>query len=361
MKKLLFVSFVDFGRYESGSSVRPQQMEKAFSDLGYEMKLLSGAQNRRKERAQRVAEIILWLDGNRPDFCYIESPSGPIFTGADHRLLKTLKRLQIPTAYFYRDAFWLFPDWWGVSGLKRAILTAMYRRDLRFIKSCCDIVYFPSQSMAEHFDFQDKRPLPPAGENRIIRRDTLFHNVIYVGGLSERYGTPILLKAFDLLNRQFGQNISLTLVCRERERSIIGDRYLNQPWLHVETASGQEQLAPFYTRADLGIYAGKRDLYMDFAVPVKLFEYISYGLPVVTTDCVEAKRIVEQGGFGAVCQDNADSMACAILELYRDPERLKRYAENAAYQLQSRNLWIHRAKQVGEDLETYRGKGQEPL
>jgi len=61
LKNMLFVSFIDFGSFESGSSVRPQQIYQAFLDLGYEVKLLCGAQNKREERTQKVKKILEFL------------------------------------------------------------------------------------------------------------------------------------------------------------------------------------------------------------------------------------------------------------------------------------------------------------
>ena len=38
--KLLYITYIDFGDFRSGSSVRPQMMYRAFKELGCEIKLL---------------------------------------------------------------------------------------------------------------------------------------------------------------------------------------------------------------------------------------------------------------------------------------------------------------------------------
>ena len=76
--KILYITFTDFGELASGSSVRPFRIYNALVNLGHEVKLLEGQQNRRKERRVKVKEIIDWLDENRPDICYVEPPSGPL-------------------------------------------------------------------------------------------------------------------------------------------------------------------------------------------------------------------------------------------------------------------------------------------
>ena len=46
--KVLYITFTDFGELSSGSSVRPFRMYNALVNLGYDVKLLEGQQNRRK-------------------------------------------------------------------------------------------------------------------------------------------------------------------------------------------------------------------------------------------------------------------------------------------------------------------------
>lgn len=109
--KVLYITFTDFGELSSGSSVRPFRMYNAFVNLGLDVKLLEGQQNRRKERRLKVKKIIDWLDDNNPDICYVEPPSGPFFNQIDLKLLKKVHNMGIPIGLFYRDFYWKFPEW----------------------------------------------------------------------------------------------------------------------------------------------------------------------------------------------------------------------------------------------------------
>ena len=92
---ILYITFIDFGEFKSGSSVRPQKMYDAFRQLGHEVKLLEGQQNRRAERKQKTAEILSWLDSHTPDICYVEPPAGPFFNAIDLKLLKKVRLLEV--------------------------------------------------------------------------------------------------------------------------------------------------------------------------------------------------------------------------------------------------------------------------
>ena len=63
LMKLLYITYIDFTENpKSGSAVRPQKMYKAFLEHGVDVKLLECQQNKRKQRKEKVKEILHWLD-----------------------------------------------------------------------------------------------------------------------------------------------------------------------------------------------------------------------------------------------------------------------------------------------------------
>lgn len=350
MPKLLLITFIDFGVMKSGSSVRPQKIYRAFQEAGLEVELLSGLQNRKRERWGRVFREFLKIRRNLPDLCYVEPPSGPFFNFCDHLLLLYLKARHVPIGLFYRDAYWKFADWWQIKGAKRFFLTQMQRFDLFIFRRVCKIVYFPTKTMADLFDLPRKDVLPPAGNDLVLPPHPFTGQALYVGGVSLFYGTDTMLKAFSLLNGPMGRRINLTVVCREKEMGGFFKPYQNAPWLHIAHASGDEALRPYYEACDFALYPSRSDKYMDFCMPVKLFEYLSRGLPVVATSCLETAAFVRKNGFGAVAECNPESLANVIAALCDDPARLKQYRENAVGALRGGNLWKHRVEKIVADL-----------
>jgi glycosyltransferase involved in cell wall biosynthesis len=350
MPKLLLITFIDFGVMKSGSSVRPQRIYEAFKDLGYDVNLLSGLQNRKLERLRRVFKKFLEIRKNLPDFCYVEPPSGPFFNFCDHLLLIYLKIKGVPIGLFYRDAYWLFADWWPVKGAKAFFLRLMHRFDLFVIKRTCKVVFFPTKSMADLFDMTHKGVLPPAGFDFVTNSHPVYRNALYVGGVTGFYGTDILLKAFEIVNETLCKDIQLTVVCREKEMKNFFDAYIDKPWLKIAHASGDEQLRIFYEQCDIALYPSRRDNYMDFCMPVKLCEYLSRGLPVVCTHCKEAANFVQTCGFGVICKDTPEDLAQKVVMLYETPMLLDELRNNAIKSLRENNLWVHRARQAAEEI-----------
>lgn len=351
--KLLYITYIDFDeKGKSGSSVRPQKMYKAFLQLGLDVKLLECQQNKFKERRKKVKEILEWLESNTPDICYIESPSGPIFNFIDLGLIRKIHKKHVPIGFYMRDFFWLLPEQEQkkVGMIKKFMLHILMRAELIYIKKFCDILYLPTKSIANIFsnnNFDNIKLLPPASEKiEIYRNENFEKTCIYVGGISLSYGSDILIEAFKRLN--MGQNIyNLILVCREKEYKNFFYNLSKYPWLKVAHVSG-EDLKKYYTIAEVGIIPIRKTLYNNLTISVKTFEYIGYGLPIITTNTVEMGKIVSENKIGIVCEDNPESLANAIEKFFSCDNRseMLRNVENVA----QKNTWECRAKQVVDEL-----------
>lgn len=340
-KNILYITFVDFEEQKSGSSVRPKKIYDAFLNEGYNITLLTGQQNRKKERWQRCISYFKEIRKNKYEFCYVEPPAGPIFNLCDHLLLLYISKFKkIATGLFYRDAYWKFADWYDVKGIKRKIINLMHKFDWFIIKNTCKKVYFPTETMAELFDFPIKEVLPPGTELLNIKKEVANDvEIIYVGGVSEQYGGKLLLETLDKVNKE--RRMVLHLVCRKEELSQI-EEYLNRTWLKVYHASGKE-LESIYSKANLAIIPRKIDFYMDFAMPVKLLEYVSYELPIVATNCKEVAKFINSNRIGIVCDDNVESLYKVLINI--DMNSILEYTKNVK-KAKENNTWNKRINQI---------------
>jgi glycosyltransferase involved in cell wall biosynthesis len=169
---------------------------------------------------------------------------------------------------------------------------------------------------------------------------------IYVGGVSQRYGTDIMLQALEDVNRDCG--LELQMVCREGENTCLYDGYKQVSWLKVIHESS-DNLQRYYKESGFGIVPIRKDKYNDFSFPIKLFEYISYGLPVIVTDCNEMASFVKKYNIGLVVKDDKDSLASAVRKMLCSREKYLIYKENLRICL-NENSWISRARKVKDEL-----------
>lgn len=363
MKKVIIYYPFPLREPKSGSTVRPIKMLQAFKELAQEKKIkIIDIVGESSERNNKIKQLCKNVDPKDILFCYIENSTLPIWlTDKDHlprrpllefKLFSYLSRNNIPIGLFYRDIYWLFKDEYPLKGLKRLIMKCIYRMELYFYKSYVTHFFLPSIEMNKYTKFKDDKvyALPPGSEIRIrniiepSNKKGLL-TIIYVGGISEKYGLDILLKAVALLNSPIIR-VRLILVCRENEFKKYINKfkpYLNKPWLEIFHAHGSG-LDSIYEQADIAVIPRLRTIYNDFAVPVKLFEYVSYGLPIVATNCTAQAKIIKEQKLGIITHDDERSLARAI-ECFFDEEYLKECKKNIVMSLKN-NLWINRAEKV---------------
>lgn len=342
-KNILYITFVDFNEQKSGSSVRPKKIYDAFLEEGYNISLLTGLQNRKTERWKKCFSYYKNIKKGNYDFCYVEPPAGPIFNLCDHLILLYISKIKkIPIGLFYRDAYWKFADWYNVSGIKRFVINSMHKFDWMIIKNTCKKVFFPTKTMGDLFDFPDKEPLPPGCELISVKKETSKDiEIVYVGGVSEQYGGKLLLETLDKVNKE--RKMNLHLVCRKEELSQI-EQYINKSWLKIYHASGEE-LKEIYSKGNLAIIPRKIDFYMDFAMPVKLFEYISYELPIVATKCKEVANFIEINKIGVIAEDNVESLYDTLVNI--DVKTIEEYTKNIKI-TKINNTWTKRVQQISD-------------
>ena len=198
------------------------------------------------------------------------------------------------------------------------------------------------------FSYRRMLPLPPAGEDHVPSPHPNNRTCIYVGGVSASYGIGLLIDSFRLLNAG-GCRYRLILVCREGEYERERERIGEHEWLTVCHASGAA-LEPLYAQADVGLLSLVDNEYNNFAVGTKLFQYLSYGLPVLSTDVEAMRELIEADGLGLTAAGDPESYAAAIRSLLDDDERLASARERAVRALRERHLWVHRVDRIVREL-----------
>ncbi|MFR2466808.1 MAG: glycosyltransferase, partial [Clostridia bacterium] len=368
--RILFVSFKDLDAPASSASIkRPREMLRAFRDIGCDVMVLEGLPNRYMERNRNVSSLMRSIrSGERVfDLCYVEPPAGPMLCRRDLSLLRLIRQRGIPLGYFYRDAYWLTEDALAGASFKQRVIYFLSKRDFETFNAAATIIYHPgavSVDWAMKAAASKGHPykaqagiLPPgcewvseAATSHVISGEA--PTAIYVGAADERYGTPLLLDSFMRINEK-EVVCRLIFVCPKNQWDTLDARYQvlkdSVDWLDVEHLAAGEELARVYSRADIGLMSYRRCEYNDAAIPVKMFEYLSYCKPIVTTDIPGAASFVREWNLGLVVPDAASSYAAAIERLVNTPDLLDYYRENAR-QAVPHNTWKSRALQVCRDL-----------
>lgn len=346
--------------------IRPRRMIEAFGALGSNVIVVAGTPRQRRLIMRRVLRDI--AEGSlRVDLVYSESAGWPnaVSDGRkgsfhpylDESFLRAMHRLGIPVGLFYRDAYHRSEEFYQVSRWKRPLRVAlrlMAERDLRRYSRYVSILYLPSLEMRRQLPEYSSSvaALPPgasvANTGTQARSTSVTPlRLLYVGGLGSLYKIHELLDAVKKT-----RDVELTICTREGDWASVENEYhgLLSPCVTVVHEFGAG-LAELYTRADIAVLTVEPHPYREFAVPVKLFEYIGSGIPILATAGTYAGQYVSDADLGWALTYSADDIASTLSHLGSAHGR-EEVAEAAARVRAHAPAvtWAARARRVLDDL-----------
>lgn len=345
---------------KSGSQIRPVAMLQAFKDLGYHVDVVAGYANDRRIAIKKIISKI--ESGTRYDFMYCENTSMPTQLTEKHHLpiapnldfgfFDYLNKKDIPIGLFYRDIYWKFRDDFKVSltDIKAVIARAFYHYELLKYNKVLTKMYIPSFEMQEYIPHIKKSlfsALPP-GHNieksslDIIQSKSSSIKLFYVGGLNDYYNLKLIVNVL-----KDYPNIQLTICTREEDWLSAKHEYKNlSKNVKVIHKSGSD-LIKYYSEADICILYLKPIEYRDFAMPIKLFEYIGYRKPILSSSNTLAAKFIASNYNGWVVEHNELALR-NFLEKLKHDDIIKKHT--ACELCAVKNTWQSRALQVANDL-----------
>ena len=148
--------------------------------------------------------------------------------------------------------------------------------------------------------------------------------VVYAGSLQKWKGTETLLKAQELIH---GAKI---LIVTGKPYSEI-PLYLKAADILVLPNSAEEKISRFYTS------------------PMKLFEYMASGRPIVASDLPSIREILDENTARFFIPDNHQSLAENIQYFLTHPDEADKIAA-VAYERSKEYTWDNRAKKIIESV-----------
>lgn len=347
----------------AGFHIRVRNMLQAFEDCGYRVYLVSGTAQQRKGKIKEIKAKI--KDGVQYDFLYAESATIPtllteshhlpLYPGLDFGFLKYCKKKNIPCGLFYRDIYWIFPEFKKkVSFLKRIFTLFFYRYDLRQYNQFLDYFYLPSKEMYPYVPFNFKgtvKDLPP-GICKQYKKVTFIEpeikdklKILYVGGISPFYNLELMLQVIKEI-----PTVELVLCCRQNDwdrhrdlyKGLLGD---NVKIIH-QSGNG---LVDLYNNTDVCSLFLEPSEWRSFAMPIKFFEYIQNAKPIIATKETLVGNIVNDEGIGWAIDYNRNALKSLLEEILSNSRDIESKRQSI-HRFQKSSTWIKRAETVISDL-----------
>ena len=193
------------------------------------------------------------------------------------------------------------------------------------------------------------RPGPPDPELRA--RWELGNGPIlgFVGGLRPWHGVDALPRLLDRLARRYPE-LRLVIAGEGPRRSELERELRERGLMRSVRFTGSvphEEVAGLIRQFDVALAPYPALQHPFYFSPLKLFEYMACGVPVVAADVGQIGEVVRQGETGLLYPpDDLDALTAACDRLLREPSLRRRLGQAAAAEIHGRYTWDQNAARV---------------
>jgi glycosyltransferase involved in cell wall biosynthesis len=188
----------------------------------------------------------------------------------------------------------------------------------------------------------ENTPLLKKPEKKKNRSPNKIITLIYIGGVTFHRGIQYILEGLTLIRHKSGV-----------ELIIAGDgRYLQNLKDLSSTLGLSDDIVKFtgnvtkpaaerlMSESDIALLPHIRSEQTDNSSPNKLYEYMSAGLPIIASDCLSVKRILEETGAGIIYTYNSPKdFAEKVNLLINDNHLMQKMGENGIASYHNKYNW----------------------
>ena len=261
-----------------------------------------------------------------------------------------------PTIYDIHEAnadFIAVKDY--LPGLIRLPLSALFRRLEPILARGEDGLIFADDSIAADFEFTPaiKTTLFNFPGDELIMRGSLYPPpdpdvppvILYLGGMERNRGSALMVAAFaEVLEKRpdarllvVGHFMPATLEDEIRAAAIAHNI------THALTITGRvpfQKIGQYLAEATIGWVTWQPFAKNERNIPTKLFEYMAFGRPVVSSDLPSTRPFIEDGANGFLVKaDDPHAHAEAILRLIENPDAAQAMGLAGREMVQTRFNW----------------------
>lgn len=174
-------------------------------------------------------------------------------------------------------------------------------------------------------------------------------NLLYLGDTGIRRGTKELIQAIHIVKDTI-PNVKLIIVGKSREDEMLRlevDSLKLHDYVELTGWQNFETFQSYLKVSKIGFSPLHRNLHHDTTFANKIFQYMSFGLPVIVSDSTAQKEVIEEYNCGLVHKaGNVQEIADCIIKLYQDEKLIKELGENALKGIQEKYNWESTSREL---------------
>lgn len=223
----------------------------------------------------------------------------------------------------------------------------MKRRIALMLNNIDDIIVVPNTISIDSFvEAQEHR-------SEVAARMTGTYNLVYIGGIDSTRGLETLVEATDQLREKIN-NLKVWIVGSgsgyHNIRKLI-DRLGLQDLIVMEGNRPQSEIGTYLSQAHICMIPHLKTPHTDNTSANKLFQYMYYGKPIVSSNCLAIERVIQDAKCGEIFESgNASDMVEKVIKIFNNPALAASYGENAKIAVEKKYNWAVTVKPM---LEMY--------
>lgn len=191
----------------------------------------------------------------------------------------------------------------------------------------------------------DPQVFDPGKHPRRPRTPDAPFTLIYTGTIAPRYGLDVAIRALPQLLPAIPQaRLKIMGGGHEdyrAELTAFAERLDVAAAVEICPPVPVSQVPGYLAQADIGIYPALPDAHMSIAVPSKVLEYATMGLPIVASRLKVLEALFPESAVAFVEPGDVEGFGRAVLMLQRDAARRENLGRNAQAVMNHSHDWSH--------------------
>lgn len=268
-----------------------------------------------------LQKVLKSIKSSPSDVLYIESSTNRCKL-VDFIALMILKRKSKIVVVYIRDIYFeMFPDLY--EGIFNKIRSHLNKVSLRFYTKISKYLAFPTVEMAEKFYFYHPKfkrietfELPPAIDRNHHCQFPNFQgeniNFLYLGALNYKYSG---LSEYIYLSRNLSGNFKFFMLSKDSVNS-------NENPQLIANYIPKDQLGEFINKNNIHflVHSRPRNKYDDITYPIKIFDSISFKLPIISLPHPPLVRLLGHDYPFFLKKLDVESILSVVRRIKEEPE-----------------------------------------
>ena len=164
--------------------------------------------------------------------------------------------------------------------------------------------------------------------------------ITYVGNTSERRGLLTVIESLKIIRKTI-PNIKLLIIGKSSFDYVLKNEIKKHDVEELVDFIGwvkENEIPNYLSISKLGLSPLHRNIHHDTTYANKIFQYISFGCPVVSSDVIAQSELVKKYNIGVVFEDrNVMDLTKKITQLYNEKDLFEKFRANCIESIKKLN------------------------